>query len=67
MPTKDTSVKGVRLPDTMWKAIDRDAEMAEQSRNEWISKRLAWVLRHRSEVRISDEIGTDSDMIEELE
>lgn len=67
MPTKDTSVKGIRLPDAMWQAIDRDAEIAAQTRNEWITKRLAWLLKHPLEVGKSDQNGTDTDEIEALE
>ncbi len=54
MPTKETSVKGIRLRDAVWKEIDRAAEQAEQSRNEWIAKRLPWLLSHDCGVGKSD-------------
>lgn len=60
MPTKDTSVKGIRLADAMWREIDLAAEQAGESRNEWISKRLPWLVSRASEVGKSDKNVADS-------
>jgi len=64
MASKDTSVKGLRLPNALWAEIDLMAEQAKESRNEWISKRIPWLLSRASEVGKSDKIVASSDMVE---
>lgn len=64
MPTKGTSVKGIRLANGVWREIDQAAQQASESRNEWISKRLPWLLSHECVVGKSDEMTDETDTLE---
>lgn len=59
MPTKGTSVKGIRLPDPIWNAVDGAAESLGMSRNEYVARKLKAGLTFAQEVRESDRIVQD--------
>lgn len=40
MSTERTMAKGIRLPDSLWEAIDREAQALKMSRNEYLTRRL---------------------------
>lgn len=50
--TEPTTSKGIRLPDSLWAAIERAARDMEMSSPEWIRRRLA------SGVRVVDDVQT---------
>lgn len=54
MPTKGTSVKGIRLPDQVWIRIDEEAAGLGMSRNEYLARRITSCLPLVQEVRKSD-------------
>ena len=62
MPTKGTSVKGIRLPDPIWDAVDGEAESLGMSRNEYVARKLKAGLPVAFEVRESDKIVRDSSL-----
>lgn len=55
MPTKGTSVRGIRLPDGVWQELDEQAHELDMSRNAFIHKLLTKRLRATCEVSDSDE------------
>lgn len=55
MPTKGTSVRGIRLPDGVWQELDEQAHELDMSRNAFIHKLLTKRLRATCEVPDSDE------------
>lgn len=57
MPTKDSSVKGIRLLNDEWKVVDEIAGTLGMSRNEYCTRILRGALR----VRNTDEIVEDTD------
>ena len=40
MSTERTLAKGIRLPDSLWSAIDCEARSLKMTRNEYLSRRL---------------------------
>lgn len=61
MPTKGTSVKGIRLPDDLWDLIDREADAMEMTRNRFLATRLRRSFSHASVVGNSDKLALGSD------
>jgi hypothetical protein len=62
MPTKGTSVKGIRLPDSIWEAVDADAAELGFTRSEWFRRRLVTRFIGGQEVRETDHKGDHSDI-----
>lgn len=55
MPTKGTSVRGIRLPDGVWQELDARAHELDMSRNAYIIKLLTKRLHAECEVPDADE------------
>lgn len=50
MPSKGTSVKGIRLPDAVWNRIDCEAAELGMTRNELLGRRLKRAFSVETEV-----------------
>ena len=66
MPTRGTSVKGIRLPDSLWAWVDTDAKVMGLSRNAYVALRIRAAKRRAAEVEDSDEMVGNSDELPPL-
>ena len=64
MPTKGTSVKGIRLTDQEWAAVDAEAQELGMSRNEYVARRLRTAISRGLEVRKTDDNVCENDTLE---
>lgn len=67
MPTKESSVKGIRLLDKDWEAVDAAAKALGMTRNEYMARLAKNATRAVSEVSDSDESIRKSDRTTEEE
>lgn len=56
MPSKGTSVRGIRLADRVWQAIDEEAAALGMTRNELLGRRLRTAFSRGQDVENSDQI-----------
>ena len=67
MPTKGTSVKGVRLSDSEWLRLDAEAKRMKMTRNEYVGRMLSGESLCACRVQKTDENVEDSDMVRPLD
>lgn len=57
-------MKGIRLPDSLWDAIDEDAAEAGQTRNAWFNARARGWLRRGERIRETGQNVRHADIVE---
>lgn len=61
--SEPTKAKGIRLPETLWDAIEAEAQAMQMSTNEWLRRRLEAALSRPKLVQISSRAVQNADIV----